>query len=442
MLLVRIHALKQELDHEFHKLISKMYLIIIMKNFLILNIVFLFVSACSFNTFELSTPSQGLEVNSNKVFYEHFDDQGNFQQAQTFTDPYKELYGQQNFKLRSNYPYETIGEGPINKRVNVVFIGDGYTKSELSKYKDQVNTFIASFKKMQAIEPYKDLFLFHRIDIASNKSGLGTIDLALPQSPLGMMENCNGISRLLCINVELAMAAVSSVPKADLVFAFANTEKYGGAGYRNPHIATVSGGNVHAFELALHEFGHSFANLSDEYDYPGSDPIACMNGPNASATDASDIKIKKSKWFRWLDLPHVSSFMGACYVRDSYRPTFNSKMRTLGRPFEEVNNEQIVLSIYNSANFVDAHTPEGKYAASGFLYIRTPKGLGLTKHWYVNGKRIKEFDGIDDLDVSKAVKKSGENKVELVITDNTSFVRDEVQRQAKMQKRIQWTLIK
>ena len=51
----------------------------------------------------------------------------------------------------------------------------------------------------------------------------------------------------------------------DFVIVLVNSEKYGGGGIYNFY-ASVAAKNSSAREVLVHEFGHSFANLDDEYD--------------------------------------------------------------------------------------------------------------------------------------------------------------------------------
>ena len=51
----------------------------------------------------------------------------------------------------------------------------------------------------------------------------------------------------------------------------------------------------------------------------------------------------------------VNAYEGAKYCESGlYRPTFVSKMRSLAKPFEQVNTDQLIRRIYNLVSPIDA----------------------------------------------------------------------------------------
>ncbi len=100
---------------------------------------------------------------------------------------------------------------------------------------------------------------------------------------------CNGIARLLCCNTTLVIAAAAgSGYLFDEIVVIHNTDTYCGGGYRDnfgsyktnsysSYAATYSGDLFK--EVGVHEFGHSFGNLCDEYTYGsvGSVYFPCVN---------------------------------------------------------------------------------------------------------------------------------------------------------------------
>ena len=189
-----------------------------------------------------------------------------------------------------------------------------------------------------------------------------------------MAYGCFGIDRLLCIHTGKAQAAAAVAPANDIILALANSTRYGGAGYAN--LATLAGSNTAAIEIALHEFGHAFSGLADEYDYGDG---ATYTGPepseaNTSIYNAATQLAIEAKWHRWMDLPHVDTFEGAAYNQFGiYRPTVNSKMKSLGRPFEEINVEQLVLTMYEHVHPIDDATPSpGGPLFDGTEFFVTP----------------------------------------------------------------------
>lgn len=261
-----------------------------------------------------------------------------------------------------------LDNGPPANRVDIVFLGDGYTSTELGIYQTHINLMMAHlFDEGEDPFPrYENYFNAHRIDVISQQSGAD--DPSVPffvNTALDATYRYDGVTqRLLYINDPKANTAMSAglngAFTADMRLVTVNATQYGGGG---GFYAVYAGGDSSATEVALHELGHSFSNLADEYGgftttYNGAEP--------------TEVNVTKdsggAKWARWLgyDQPGIGVIGayegGRYYNRGIYRPSLNSKMRALGRPFDAISREEIprYLSSGRSARCVaqqhhDAH---------------------------------------------------------------------------------------
>lgn len=347
-----------------------------------------------------------------------------------------------------NWAVTTIrNNGPTSNRVDVAILGDGYTAGQLGTYATHTNTVVNSFFAQEPFNAYATYFNVHRVDVVSNESGVDEIDLNIfRDTALDMAYGCFGIDRLLCINVGKAWGAAGSAPAWDQILALANSTRYGGAGYPAQEVGTLAGNNGSAVEIALHEFGHSFADLADEYDYDqgpfytGPEPVEA----NVSIYLAPDMQLLQTKWFRWLDLANVDTFEGAYYHQfDIYRPTDNSKMRSLGRPFEQVNVEQIVFNIYQQVSPIDSvsPTPGGTLPACTTLSVvrLQPAGHNLSVQWSIDGLSVPGATNVTFRPETAGLS-PGQHTVTVTVVDNTTRVRDEVVRAALMTDSRTWTV--
>lgn len=340
-----------------------------------------------------------------------------------------------------------IDNGPSENRVDVVILGDGYTEGELALYANDVDTVISSFFSGEPFAAYAPYFNVHRVDVVSAESGVDEIDLGIfKNTALGMAYGCFGIDRLLCINVGAAWAAAGSAPQTDQILALANSTRYGGAGYPDNDLGTLAGRNSSAIEIALHEFGHSFADLADEYDYGG--PIVYTGPepvePNLSIYTSATLAAQERKWFRWLDLGNVDTFEGGGYSEQGiYRPTFNSKMRSLNRPFEQVNVEQLVVSAYKSVSPIDEATPVSAepYSACETFFVvpMAPVGHALDVQWSIDGAPVPGAVG-QSFEVDPSGLSAGLHTVGVAVVDNTTRVRDESLRAQWLTDSRAWTI--
>ena len=265
--------------------------------------------------------------------------------------------------LRAAPPVPVHVTGPADNRVNVFFLGDGYTASQIeTTYAQHVQAMLHHlFNNGQDPYPrYKNFFNAYRVNVVSAESGADVPpDGIFRDTALDARYYFDGSTeRLMYVSDSKADAALNASLagtglSADVRYLTVNDTKYGGGGGR---YSVYAGGNVSATEIALHESAHSFNRLADEYGgftttYAGGEP--------------SEVNVTKSatgaKWSHWIgyDQPGVGVIGayegGRYYDKGLYRPSQNSKMRSLGRPFDAVSREKIVLDIYRLIRPMDAY---------------------------------------------------------------------------------------
>jgi len=345
--------------------------------------------------------------------------------------------------------FESLTSGLVgpnsSNRVDLVFVGDGYTSAQLGTYATHVNNIVASLFDIEPYRAYEPYFLVHRVDVSSAQSGVDNdpTEGITKDTAMNMGYWCGGTERALCVDTGLAFQFANNAPGVDLVCAIANSSKYGGVGYPSLNLATSAGNNGSAIEIVRHEFGHALGNLADEYDYGGSSTNYTGNEPgqvNISKLTSGQMTAASSKWYRWLGFNNpafdglVSTFVGAGYHQTGLnRPTNDSLMRSLGRPFNAPSAEAIILQIYGYAGPIDASSSTTvTYDGTETLSVTpmAPVGHVLTIQWSLNGTPIPGATG-----TTLALAPLGitcNATVTVTVTDPTTMVRDEAARAAFM----------
>ena len=336
--------------------------------------------------------------------------------------------------------------GPSGNRVDVVFVGDGYQEHELDLYHLHLDGAINHIftGTEEPFNRYQNFFNFHRVEVISEESGADVPpENVFVDTALGASYYWDGFTeRLMSVNTVKADAIVNrSISRSidiDMRLAAVNSTRYGGAGGT---YATFAGGNSAAFEIALHELGHSFSNLADEYvsfesPYVGGEPT------EANVT----IDGTGAKWEQWLGyeqdgLGTIGVYEGGRYYASGiYRPSLNSKMRALGIPFDAVSRERMVLDIYQHVTPIDYHASNSAtlgFADEPWVQLVDADILDLT--WSVDGMPLAETDSsvfileqFRQLDLQPG---SYELSVEAV--DNTDWIRLE---DSRPRQHVSWTV--
>ncbi|WP_245727831.1 M64 family metallopeptidase [Streptomyces vietnamensis] len=348
---------------------------------------------------------------------------------------------------------KVIDNGPIADRLDIVVVGDGYTVAELPRFHADAQRKWAELTAVEPYTTYRNLFNVWTVDAVSNQSGIsgdpspGT----LRDTALGSYFWCDGIERLLCVDQDKVDGYVAKAPEADLVLVLANSTKYGGAGYNEPSktlgyegISTASAGNEKSGQVAIHETGHSLGKLADEYFYPDYPGYERYVGPepadsNITTLTADDMADRGTKWHRWLgeqspDGGAVGAYEGGgYYVTGLRRPTENSMMRSLGKPFNLPGVEAMIAGFYREARIASPVTPtdrtlrRGDTAKALVPRLTGADGRQLTIRWYLDGREMKSLAGRTDVRVSDPALRLLDlrtHTLSLTAEDRTPSVRD------------------
>jgi hypothetical protein len=295
--------------------------------------------------------------------------------------------------------YTTVFEnGPASNRVDMVFLGDGYTSAQIeTTYVADINKYLNHMfhDNQDPFTRYEKFFNAYRINVVSNQSGADV-------PPEGKFYNTaldasyyyDGVTdRLLYVseskaNTALNNGLVGSGITADMKIVTVNDTRYGGGG---GNYAVYAGGNSYAPEVALHESGHSFSGLADEYSYGGP---ATYTGSEPSQVNVTKdpTGAKWSQWLGYVDPAHpslgpVGAYEGAMYSeRGIYRPTSDSKMRSLNVAFNAVSREKIILDIYRQVKPIDSSSAnQGLLTNPQSLWINVVDPDVINVQWSVDG---------------------------------------------------------
>ncbi|MCC7334461.1 MAG: hypothetical protein IT422_05175 [Pirellulaceae bacterium] len=292
-----------------------------------------------------------------------------------------------------------VDNGRSSNRVDLVFVGDGYTAGEISTtYAAHVSSMVSYLfgTASNPLSRYASFFNVHRVNVISNQSGADVPQSGiLRDTALDATYRYDGVTdRLLYFNADKANSAVNTALAGtgvdiDMRVGVVNESVYGGGGGQ---WAVYAGANIQdSKEIAVHELGHSYAGLADEYFSPGSyagpEPVEA----NVTTSPAT------GKWDRWVgyddpdsDIGEIGYYEGGKYVSNGiYRPSDNSLMRSLNRPFDAVGREALISTIYSEVNPLDAWLAESSkldQSSSAWVDVVDPSVIDVD--WFLDGNLL------------------------------------------------------
>jgi len=322
--------------------------------------------------------------------------------------------------------------GPADKRINLVYLGDGYTAGEMNKYLQDVENINNLMFGKFPLNRYKKYFNVLAIKVISAESGIKhpltasdcpsatTHPISNPNNYFGTRFDVGGIHRLVVpgnyalINSVLA----SNVPMYDQALIIGNTGFYGGSGGT---YATATSNN-NAAEIMIHEIGHSFAKLADEY-WVGAQFAREM--PNMTRQNNPSIV----GWKNWLELSDIDIFP---HSGDAswFKPSSGTcEMELLFRPFCAVCIENFIERIHTLTNPIESFSPGNTTSIpkSGNVKFKVtnlaPEPNTLKRTWLLNGQVIS--NNTDSISINTNTLSSSSHTVQYNVTDTIPFSRSD-----------------
>jgi hypothetical protein len=155
--------------------------------------------------------------------------------------------------------------GPPAGKVDLLFLGDGYTAAEGDKLHRDVERLTEVLFAAEPFASHRGDFNVRAIHVPSPASGVTDPRAGRwVKSPLGLSYNAFDSERYVLTYANQALREIAAQAPYDALVLLANSRKYGGGGIFNLW-TTAAVDSAQAAYLVVHEFGHAFAGLGDEY---------------------------------------------------------------------------------------------------------------------------------------------------------------------------------
>lgn len=189
--------------------------------------------------------------------------------------------------------------GPSPDKVDLLILGDGYTRKEMKKFEQDARRLS---QHLFSVSPFRERakdFNVWALAVPTEQSGISRPSTGVHNaSALGTRYDIFGSERYVLTLDNRALREIAQHAPYEFIEILVNNETYGGGGIFG-QFSTAAASNDWANYLFVHEFGHHFAGLADEY-YTSPVAYAAPSGrpepwePNATALrDPSRLKWKR-----------------------------------------------------------------------------------------------------------------------------------------------------
>ena len=223
--------------------------------------------------------------------------------------------------------------GDSRKKIDIAIVAEGYTADEAELFYRDARTAMESIWTHEPFKSMKDRFNIVAVAPASAESGVSIPHEGLwKETALGSHFDTFYSNRYLTtLNLFRLHDVLSGIPYEHIII-LANTDNYGGGGIFNSYVLSAAH-NRFSLPVVVHEFGHSFAGLADEYYYD--DQYEEFYHPDTEPWEPNITTLVdfESKWKDMMGKDGVGLFEGAGYQsKGVFRPQDDCRMKTNGHP--------------------------------------------------------------------------------------------------------------
>lgn len=231
-------------------------------------------------------------------------------------------------------PYTVLQQpADTNRCIRIAYIAEGYRPEEMEIFR---NDAVEAAEALFSHEPFK-----------SRREAFSIVAVESPSEESGTSEPAKGIWKqtalqshfdtfysdryLTTLSLKRLHDWLAGVPYEHIIV-LVNTNKYGGGGILNSYNLSMTH-HPQFKPVVVHEFGHSFAGLADEYAYETEDIPMYPHDVEPWEPNITTQVDFASKWQDMTGTDGVGLYEGAGYsLKGVYRPTEDCRMRTNENP--------------------------------------------------------------------------------------------------------------
>ena len=206
------------------------------------------------------------------------------------------------------FPVHPVMEnGAPAEKVDIVILGDGYAKADMPKFRKDAQHFTEVMFSTPPFSVHKKEFNVWMVEVESRESGISMPDIdSWKGNALGCAYSTFGSARYVLSTANRTIRDIAAAAPYDFVCILVNGTRYGGGGIYNLYATTYTDERTKGQEwqmdyVFVHEFGHSFAGLGDEY-YSSSTAYNDFYSPGIEPWEPNVTALVDPSKVKWADL--------------------------------------------------------------------------------------------------------------------------------------------
>jgi hypothetical protein len=174
---------------------------------------------------------------------------------------------------RNVTPYVTLHSGAAPHPIRIAFVAEGYQGEELTTYLEDCRKAVRALFSHEPFKSLQDRFNIIALLSTSEESGVSVPRQGIwKRTALGSHFDTFYTERYLTtLHLKRLHDLLAGTPYEHIII-LTNTTTYGGGGIYNSYNLAAAHGPMYE-PVVVHEFGHSFGGLGDEYPYGDSAPM-------------------------------------------------------------------------------------------------------------------------------------------------------------------------
>ena len=219
-----------------------------------------------------------------------------------------------------------LDNGSLENSIDIAFLAEGYTEAQMDEFYEYVSIACDALFEHEPFRSFKNRFNIVAVASPSVDSGVSVPkeNLWLNTAFSSHFSTFYSDRYLTTLHLKDVHNALAGIPYEHIII-LANSTEYGGGGIYNSYNMTSTKHRMYR-PVVVHEFGHSFAGLADEYQYGDTNhetyPLDIEPWEKNITTKVDSVKAAQ-----------IGNYEGAGYSTDGvYRAFEDCRMRTNQHP--------------------------------------------------------------------------------------------------------------